>query len=87
MAKNRDKVWYCDGDGQRAASVTRAQTFVNGLLAKDSYDAETVDLALYNEHTDEAGEVHLQIAGGVTAAKLAKTEADQKTAGFWWPKG
>lgn len=87
MAKRRDRVWYIDDSGAKvAATVTRAQTMVNGLPAKDSYDADTVDLSLHHEVEDEGGTTHSMIAGGVVGAKAAKTEADQKTPGHWWPR-
>lgn len=87
MAKVRDKVWYVDKDGKKwSAHVTKAQTLVDGLPAPDSYDVDTVDISLHSEHTDEAGITHSMIVGGVTAAKMAKTSADQKSPNHWWPK-
>jgi len=87
MAKARDKVWFCDDDGDKVpATVTKGQTLVNGLPAKDSYDAETVDLSMHTEFTDEGGTTHSQIHGGYTGAKQAKTETDQQTPGRWWPR-
>ena len=86
MAKRRDRVWYLDEHGVKVpAFVTRAQTTVNGLPAADSYDADTVDLSLHVEHEDEGGTKHSTITGGVVGAKIAKTEADQKVPGHWWP--
>ena len=87
MAKRRDRVWYMDEHHQKVpAFVVRAQTTVNGLPAPDSYDADTVDLSLHGEAEDESGVIHSMITGGVVGAKLAKTEADQKTPGHWWPR-
>lgn len=87
MAKARDSVWFCDENGDKQpARVTKGQTLVDGLPAKDSYDAETVDLAFYEEHTDEGGITHSKILGGFTGAKQAKTATDQQTPGRWWPR-
>jgi hypothetical protein len=87
MAKVRDKVWFCDPDGEKVpAVVTKAQTFVDGLPASDSYDAETVDVVVHDEQTDEGGIVHSKIVGGHSAVKQAKTATDQQTPGRWWPR-
>ena len=71
----RDLIWFCDADGTKMpARVTRA----------DQDDAETVDVAMYIEFTDEAGITHAQIHGGHAGAKQAKTPEEQKTPGHWW---
>lgn len=88
MAKPRDRVWYVDDKGEKhPAVVTKGQTLVDGIPTADSYDTNTVDLALHVEHIDEAGVAHSMITGGVAGAKRALTTDDQKQPGHWWPKG
>jgi len=93
MANLRDKVWATDDKGKKwPAEVQRAQTFEEDgeTIAKDSYDEDTVDVALHkvvlDENPDDSMSRHSQIQGGLQGVKRAKTAAEQAMPKRWWPR-